>query len=369
MAPNDLYDDDDLYDGDDYDGEAEELSPDDKAAMEQGTADVKVALGSDAIKVTAKQIQEALWHYYYDVNKSVAYLTKTFITPPQKPTPKKAPESKLREFSFSSTLGLFVRSSEADPEISRMQVRPMPPTCAFDIGTQEAKSLPSYELDFSDMPWLNIPSSRQATFIAPPQLRGGLLGGSEGRPKMSKLQALAAARKKRTEEKKDQEKASQAESGLKRLSIADDSQKENSKVSQSPAKRQKGEETRGSGASTSLPRRGSKGAVQGRDAVQGREAHPAEITDISVNQELPPIARITTSPEEITVPKTKAPPSAFAQTLFGSTSDSRHANRPQFYSMPYASSSSFLATAFSEPSPDDVVLAAQAKGSNFARAK
>ncbi|TQV98133.1 hypothetical protein V2A60_006184 [Cordyceps javanica] len=86
------FEDDDFYDPneDDYEEEEDALSPDDKAAMAVGTEDVKKALGEDASKVSLVQIQEALWHYYYDVEKSVAYLQKTFISPAPKPTPKKA---------------------------------------------------------------------------------------------------------------------------------------------------------------------------------------------------------------------------------------------------------------------------------------
>jgi elongation factor 1 alpha-like protein len=55
---------------------------------------------------------------------------------------------------------------------------------------------------FKDTPWLNVPIERQSVFIAPPYLRGGLLGGSSDKtPKISKLQALAAARKKNAQRK------------------------------------------------------------------------------------------------------------------------------------------------------------------------
>jgi HBS1-like protein len=80
-----------LYDDDDYysDEAEEELSAEDKALMEQGTADVRAALGVEASKVTTAQIQEALWHYFYDVDKSVTYLLTKFIAPP----PPKAAKS------------------------------------------------------------------------------------------------------------------------------------------------------------------------------------------------------------------------------------------------------------------------------------
>jgi elongation factor 1 alpha-like protein len=71
------YDDDDLddgYDDDNYDeGEANELSPEDKEQMRQGTIKVRSALGSE-LPATDAEIQEALWNYYYDVAKSVAYI-------------------------------------------------------------------------------------------------------------------------------------------------------------------------------------------------------------------------------------------------------------------------------------------------------
>lgn len=47
--------------------------------MDAGTAQVRAALGTESSKVTTQQIQEALWHYYYDVDKSIVYLTTKFI--------------------------------------------------------------------------------------------------------------------------------------------------------------------------------------------------------------------------------------------------------------------------------------------------
>jgi len=75
---DDGYDDDDYdeYDGgdDNFDhGGDSELSPEDKEQMRLGTIKVREALGS-AIPVSDKEIQETLWHYYYDVGKSVVYL-------------------------------------------------------------------------------------------------------------------------------------------------------------------------------------------------------------------------------------------------------------------------------------------------------
>ncbi|EFY91233.1 TEF1 protein [Metarhizium acridum CQMa 102] len=363
MAPTDFYDDDDLYDGNDYEeDQEEELSPEDKQAMEEGTADVKKALGANASKVTVKQIQEALWHYYYDVEKSAAYLTKTFIAPPPpKPAPRKAPESKLREFSFSSSLGLFVRSAGAASTLplsnspQTPETLPLPPCRTFSYGTNSN----ILQSEFDDMPWLNTPQSRQATLLAPSEPRGGLLGGAGDAPKMSKLQALAAARKKKNDEKKEQAKASEAESGMKRLSIADDSQKGTTKGASSPAKRLRGPDMlassrpilgRGDSRSESCQNTQSSAAPVAAIASQQEPGKPNQYPLVQWEEQ-----------EEDAEPAPACAPSAFAKTLFGPAPEDRQANRPDFFAMPYAASSSFLATAFSNPSPDDIVLAAQTK--------
>jgi elongation factor 1 alpha-like protein len=77
------YDEDDVYE-DEYEDEQDELTEDDKIQLQEGTAKVKSLL-SDSIAVTDKEIQDALWHYYYDIDKSVTYL-KNSKKP--KPTPK-----------------------------------------------------------------------------------------------------------------------------------------------------------------------------------------------------------------------------------------------------------------------------------------
>jgi elongation factor 1 alpha-like protein len=73
---------------DDFEGYSEgeeELSAEDQALMREGTAQVRSMLGVEAAKISTAQIEEALWHYYYDVDKSVTYLMAKFIAPPPKP--------------------------------------------------------------------------------------------------------------------------------------------------------------------------------------------------------------------------------------------------------------------------------------------
>ncbi|KAF4977510.1 hypothetical protein FZEAL_5989 [Fusarium zealandicum] len=298
----------DEFDGGDYGEEEDELSQEDRQAMDNGTAQVRSALGTEVNKVTKAQIEEALWHYYYDVDKSVTYLIKTFIAPAPKPE-KKAPEDH-RRLSNGYSLG---------------------------VDTSQANRVPSWY--FNDMPWLNVPQDRQAVFIEPERPRGGLLGGGDGAPKMSKLQALAAARKKKNEEKKEQQKI---DKGIESLSIAD-SQKENQQPLHSLPRRQD--------ASLPPPQPDAQffqTPLEDKTPNQGPKRNEIE----AMADEGPTIEPTP----EVALPAT---PSAFARTLFGSAPAKSH--RPDVFAMPYASSSTFLAQAFAEPSPDDVVLAAQAK--------
>lgn len=88
------YDEDDLdysdeeYYGDEGAGDAGDgdMSAEDKEQMRVGTINVREALGDEfQAFFTDAQIQEALWHYYYDVGKSVTYLKSAschvFVSP------------------------------------------------------------------------------------------------------------------------------------------------------------------------------------------------------------------------------------------------------------------------------------------------
>ena len=70
LVDNDVYDD---YDDDEgKQDEAETLTAEDKEQLRLGTAKVRQALAG--VPATDHEIQEALWHYYYDIAKSVTYL-------------------------------------------------------------------------------------------------------------------------------------------------------------------------------------------------------------------------------------------------------------------------------------------------------
>ncbi|KAF4821040.1 HBS1-like protein [Colletotrichum siamense] len=318
----------DEYDADDYEdeNEGEQLSAEDRQAMAEGTQFVRSSLGSDADKVTTQQIQDALWHYFYDIEKSVSYLRKKFIDPPPKQEPKKTKDDGMGLWSWDDeVLDGAVSDSHAGYPVPR-------------IASLTAASY------FHGISWMGIPQSRQAILTPPQPLPGGLLGGGEG-PKLSKLQALAAARKKKTDVKKDDDKVDRAEKRMSSLAITEPSSKESG--SGLLAKRQKL-----SGESTPQPSVTSQLQTSSSDAPSGM--------DVDLAQETPAGNDELTQDDCFVVPSTR--PSAFAQTLFGPSQDSADAS--QTYSMPYTTSSSFVPSAFTQPSPDDIVLAAQAKAGN-----
>ncbi|KAL4988613.1 P-loop containing nucleoside triphosphate hydrolase protein [Aspergillus falconensis] len=68
------YDDDDDYD--DYDDGYDSQDPEEREFLEQCTHEVQsqLAAGDPSVSATRDEVQEALWHYYNDVDKSVNYL-------------------------------------------------------------------------------------------------------------------------------------------------------------------------------------------------------------------------------------------------------------------------------------------------------
>ncbi|KAJ2990424.1 hypothetical protein NUW58_g2957 [Xylaria curta] len=352
----------DEYEGAGYSDDEDELSPEDRgttdpeqhplsispfavpnvrsvAQMTAGTAQVRTALGSDSSKVTTQQIEEALWHYYYDVDKSVAYLASKYISP----KPAKPPAQKNKSGGRSSHFYIDTPSTGADRQhVKDVGFGQYHPNIPEDKPAEHRSRLPSVDF-FHDMPWLNIPNGRRTVFIEPPYPRGGLLGGSSAPGKVSKLQALAAARKKKAEEQKLRLKISQ-------LSM-EDAIPERPKESIGHAPRT----LVGDGEPLPLHTNAQAHTTSDETAEDSESVDTeARTSDPSIAADLP------------LNPALLAPPSTFAQILCGlSTPRPAPVPRKQ-YPLPYMSfiSSSALADAFSEPSPDDVVLAAQSKASN-----
>ncbi|PBP17260.1 P-loop containing nucleoside triphosphate hydrolase [Diplocarpon rosae] len=294
---------DDFDGGDEYadDGADEELSEEDQGPtppprklqplanfpaenMRVGTIAVRAELPLSVTHITNKQIQEALWHYYYDIEKSVGYLVNTYVE-----KPKKEKKVKDRKKSFFADF-------------------------------------------FEDMPWMNCPMDRQADLIAAPYPRGGLLGGSsDGAPKMSKLQALAAARKRKGQEQKSSE-SPRAEKPMASLSL-------------------------NSSTNNEEPRSPAKSTSRGFPIRKRKDSNPHEkAAKPSIDRELEPVSDAPT--EDPTLER--AEPSAFANTMFSRPKPS--IPRSHLFSMPYCHNTIPITTdPFAGPSPDDVVIAAQSK--------
>lgn len=204
---------------------------------------------------------------------------------------------------------------------------------------------------FKDTPWLNVPAERQATLIPPLYPRGGLLGGSSnGAPKLSKLQALAAARKKKAQEQK-LESSSEVEKPMASLSLGPST--DNHPNTPSDERLSLSQDATQKPASRGFPLRKRKNSNPHEKAPKAPpvEAEPTpdrEGMDLDQDQ------------------NDQACPSAFASTMFGSASTSPR--KPEnIFTMPYVATivAAPPTDAFAGPSPDDVVLAAQSKGSTI----
>ncbi|WDK08955.1 elongation factor Tu GTP binding domain-containing protein [Colletotrichum graminicola] len=339
----------DEYEGEEdfEENEADQLSPEDREAMNVGTATVQSALGPDGDKVTVQQIQDALWYYYYDIDKTVSYLQKKLIAPPPAPKqePKKAKDAAGAEVEcLADGFGL----GGINGEIANYDDTAS--TSEYPIRRVASLSPAS---SFHGISWTNVPSNRKAVFVPPRPLPGGVLGGGEG-PKISKLQALAAARKKKTEDaKKPDDKVDRAEKRMSTLALDETSKQTQRSGSIILAKRQKLAEGSTSGSRASTP----------VSQPQQDKAAPNPV-GMDVDQSRASSAGYGEDAEDDCLVVSSKRPSAFAQTLFGPAHNAAAAS--QIYTLPYMDSSTFVPSAFSQPSPDDIVLAAQAKaGTKF----
>lgn len=352
------YAEDDVYDEEQYDPEDyDELSPEDQEAMDKATKEVCSALGVDVRKVTLEQVHDALWHYYFDVEKSLAYLKKTVVAPksaPPKATPKATPKAPVKKTAEGTSHSKFPSClpAGASYQTNHGSARQFPSLPRNSFPILEKPRLPP-RFYFDDMPWFHIPRTHDTVFKAPLLPRGGLLGGGEGG--MTKLQKLAAARKKKMEEAKEKENVSDAQSGISKITL---SEKEPSKGRPTPilpsAKRQKIAEA---GNLSSRPVVSQEMATHDGDLRQGQPgsttAIPGEAPDNAEDHD-----------EVVSMPKAR--PSEFARALFG---DKKKAPAQENYPVPYTLHPSYDASIFSKPSPDDVVFTAQSQGSNFVKTK
>lgn len=101
------YDEDDVYsDGEDeYAEEEQGYTAEDRENFNTLTPVVRAELDEAGLQASDREIEEALWHYYWDVGKSVAYLKNT-RTPrhQQQGTKKEKPKTKFDQVAEKNIL-------------------------------------------------------------------------------------------------------------------------------------------------------------------------------------------------------------------------------------------------------------------------
>lgn len=87
------------YDEDDLDDEYDSLDPEQEEYLEECTTEVSNQLrsGEPSIMATRAEVQEALWHYYNDVEKSVNYLRNKKMKEIKKKQSAPAPAPKVQK--------------------------------------------------------------------------------------------------------------------------------------------------------------------------------------------------------------------------------------------------------------------------------
>lgn len=316
------------FDGDDYeseDGDSQEISEEDREQLREGTVKVREVIGNDVPGITDSQIQEALWHYYYDVGKSVTYLLNFQCLAAGKRVGGKKVQG------LSHFLECSAHAVSSGTKYSNLQK-------LSEVAPEGLSTCPnpiSYDKFFEDMPWLQVPGHRRTVFLEPLMPRGGLLGGSSGAapPKMSKLQALAAARKKKAEEQKGESSTRNIEP-MTELSLDSDSRQE----------------------SNQFQVLGSRHVEQ--QAKKRKNSIPHQ-KNIHISERSPSSSPLSEQSATIDAASMMARPSAFAKALFSNRT--RSIPSTATFTIPYDKDAT--TNGFAGPSPDDVVLAAQAKAS------
>ncbi|KAF2275483.1 uncharacterized protein EI97DRAFT_502040 [Westerdykella ornata] len=378
-AKNIAYEEDDVYsDNEYYEEDGDGMTDEDREQLRQGTIMVKEALGS-SVSVSDSQIQEALWHYYFDVGKSVTYLKNKHG--PAKTIPASKPKAPSRFDQAASSAALLQTKGQGEPPISpnrepdiaciapsprcisNSNVRSADKSATMTTASKGCVETPDSVFPFPapldhlsilprdffwDTPWGNVESCRLGVIREIPVLpRGRLLGGSS-RP--SKLAALAAARKKKQEEANRETAVPQPNASA-------------SEADQAVALLDKlnFKNKAGNGSSTPTPseERGRNERL-GRLQFLKRQSSPEKV---NTPPEEPP------EPEEevltVQVPNIRTTPSMFASTICG-IGRLPAAEQPSVISsfpVPFSGMEDPTSRGlFAGPSPDDIVLRAQAKG-------
>ncbi|KAI4195942.1 MAG: hypothetical protein LQ350_006876 [Teloschistes chrysophthalmus] len=341
----DLDDELDAYDGAHYN---DNLDVADEQHLRQGVINVRAVLGPSA-NVGDKDIEDSLWHYYYDEDKTVNYLL-------QQQTQVK-PKKSLKQNQTSSN-GNTKESSSSLPY--RMNS-----SCDMKLSAADF---------FADAPWLSVPIERRGEILIEPLYpRGGLLGGSPtpSVPKTSKLAALAAARKKKEHEKKDTSGVQSANTSVSLLNKLDNK-------SHNPETSGAANESTSSKSEITalvLAQRPPKASQPRKYPIRRRESLRAESSGRGASETSATQIDDASDP----VPQAQAPlaptakPSTFALTVLGRSQDPQLLLAESFeslaFTLPPPSQTNAKTNPFAGPSPDDVVTKAQSSSKGATAAK
>ncbi|KAL9601840.1 MAG: hypothetical protein Q9179_002731 [Wetmoreana sp. 5 TL-2023] len=323
----------DDYDGADYD---DDFDASDEPLLQQGVQKVRAVLGP-SVDVSNEDIEDSLWHYYYDVDKTVNYLLQ-----------QKAPAQPKKSVKRDRT-----PTNGALKELPLSMFRRIDHCCYMPLSIADF---------FADAPWLNVPKERRGEILIEPLYpRGGLPGGSpiQDGTKTSKLAALAAARKKKENEKLDNVEPRRANASValleKLTSKAQNDEPSNGK-GLTGSKFEAAASTEARISAVLQPRKyPNKGQESLHAVAPGSEDLKSSSPSISDNGESALEGSMQLMPT--------AAPSAFAQTIFRSLHEAQPSVMESFrslaLSLPQTSRSDAKSSPFAGPSPDDIVTKAQ----------
>ncbi|KAG2417591.1 hypothetical protein HFD88_008810 [Aspergillus terreus] len=340
------YDDDD-YDDDGYDPQ----DPEELEYLQECTTEVlnQLRTGEPSVTATREEVQDSLYYYYNDVEKTVNYLRNKKVKELQKKQTAAAPA----------------------PVKAKVSAYPLPfappPPSSLSAHFSAAEF-------FRDSPWLNVPPHRKAEILVEslyPRL--GLLGGApEAGGKMSKLAALAAARKKKEGDKASS--ASATSTPQSELSDSSASEQKGAPLSLRERLATNGRAPKSSDSLQSLRPLGKASPRPSSASVSPKKRSPEPQTP-PVSLEAPVGDQTKSVADRKDLEQTppsniRAPPSTFASTIVGDSIRPRMTEPSHLY----ASSLDLIRIYgqdlaepfdFTGPSPDDVVLNAQNSAKGF----
>ncbi len=211
---------------------------------------------------------------------------------------------------------------------------------------------------FKDSPWLDVPFQRRGQIVIEPLYpRLGLLGGSSSTRggKLSKLAALAAARKRKEQDNSSEGGTNQQSSSVALLDKLQESKKFE--------------------ASSDLTSDSVIQLSSENNSVIVKDQHARQTRSYPVRQRKSPdprpeLPRATSEQANVEAQQAQdssvlqAGPSEFAKAMLGDPErDQLHKKRPSAFQLPYITDPNFAkSSAFTGPSPDDIVINAQSKG-------